>query len=282
MSKDAFIAHLRAFHQECGGPSYRTLHRISAELPAIYHQQGDVAYLLVELSRTAISEILGGKRKGLPSFDWVASFVLSCQRWAVEQGIIACDPGASTLADWARRRAAHDVGVVIRRRDPLTAAGVPAETGQIAQQLHAFIASHGEFGSVLLGNAQQGDPSAIYRVALLLATDPARNMQAVPLLITACTAGNTDAMDLLDACPSQLLPYDAALRALELARCAEASGRAGEALAFFRAAARGGIADAAIEHARVFLAGHGDAEAASWLAALTIQPGSGRHRTAEH
>ncbi len=282
MSKDAFIAHLRAFHQECGGPSFRNLQRISRDLRTLYQAQGDAAYLLVELSRTAISEILGGKRKGLPSFDWVASFVLSCQRWAVEQGIIARDPGPSTLPDWARRRAAHDVGIVIRPRDPMAGDDSPAEAGQIAPQLHAFIASHGEFGSTLLANAQQGEPAAIYRVALLLATDQTRNIQAVPLLITACTAGNTDAMDLLDACPGQLLPHDAARHALDLARCADENGRAGEALAFYRAAARGGIADAAIEHARAFMAGHGDLEAASWLAALTRQPGSGRHRTAEH
>ena len=238
-SKGAFIAHLRAFHQECGSPSCRKLERISRDLRSLYPAQGDAAYLLIELSRTAISEILGGKRKGLPSFDWVASFVLSCQRFAVEQGIVARDPGTSTLPEWARRRAAHDVGAVIALARPAVSEESPAPTGQIPPQLHSFIASHGDFGAVLLTRAQQGDPAAIYRVALLLATDESRNIQSVPLLIAACASGNTDAIDLLDACPGQLLPHDAALAALGLARVAEASGRAGEALTFYRAAAQG-------------------------------------------
>ncbi len=281
-SKGAFIAHLRAFHAECGGPSCRKLQRISGDLRSLYPARGDAAYLLIELSRTAISEILGGKRKGLPSFDWVASFVLSCQRFAVEQGIVARDPGTATLPEWARRRAAHDVGSVIGLARPAVsdeAAGAAA-TGQIPPRLHSFIASHGDFGSVLLARAQQGDPAAIYRVALLLATDDSRNIQSVPLLIAACAGGNTEAMDLLDSCPGQLLPHDAALASLDLARAAEAAGRAGEALTFYRAAARGGLPDAAIEHARAFLEAQGDLEAAAWLAALTNQAGSGRHRTA--
>lgn len=279
-SKGAFIAHLGAFHQECGKPSCRKLQGISKELRSLYPAQGDAAYLLIELSRTAISEILSGKRKGLPSFDWVASFVLSCQRHAVEQGIVARDPGTSTLPEWARRRAAHDVGAALA----LTKPGAPSEksttaSGQIPPQVHEFVASHGTYGSVLLARAQQGDPAAIYRVALLLATDERRNIQSVSLLIAACAAGNTEAMDLLDACPGQLLPHEAALAALGLARSAEGHGKAGEALAFYRAAARGGVPDAAIEHARAFLETHGDVEAAAWLAALTTQPGSGRHRT---
>ncbi len=284
-SRDAFIAHLRALHAECGGPSCRKLERISRDLRSLYPAQGDAAYLLIELSRTAISEILGGKRKGLPSFDWVASFVLSCQRFAVEQGIVARDPGPSTLPEWARRRAAHDAGAGAGFARPPAEQSSSEEhataTGQIPPQLHSFIASHGDFGPVLLARAQQGDAAAIYRVALLLATDDCRNIQSVPLLIAAGASGNTEAMDLLDACPGQLRPHDAALAALGLARAAEAAGRPGEALTFYRAAARGGVPDAAIEHARAFLEGQGDLEAAAWLAALTNQPGSGRHRTAD-
>ncbi|HET9896539.1 MAG TPA: hypothetical protein VFQ44_16550 [Streptosporangiaceae bacterium] len=278
-SKGAFIAHLRAFRHECGLPSCRKLERISKDLRSLYPAEGDAAYLLIELSRTAISEILRGQRKGLPSFDWVASFVLSCQRFAVEQGIVARDPGTSTLPEWARRRAAHDVSAVISLAKPPASEDSTTATGQIPPRLHEFIAGHGDYGSVLLARAQKGDAAAIYRVALLLATDEHRNIQAVPLLIAACAGGNTEAMDLLDACPGQLLPHDAALAALGLARGAESSGRAGEALTFYRAAARGGLPDAAIEHARAFLAGHGDLEAAAWLAALTTQRGSGRHRT---
>jgi hypothetical protein len=55
---------------------------------------------LPRLSVAAISEILNGHRAGLPSAEWVATFVLACQRRAFESCVLMDDPGPGTLPDW--------------------------------------------------------------------------------------------------------------------------------------------------------------------------------------
>lgn len=268
--KDAFIASLRAFRQDCGAPSYRRLARISQDLRTLYPAPGEVPCELAEMSLTAISETLAGKRKGLPALDWVASFVLSCQRWAFQERLIGHDPGTRVLPAWARLHQAHAAASTWLTR-----------TGRLSSAQREFIASHGPYGPILLALAQYGDPDAFYRIALLLATDPSRGDDALALLLAAAAAGSAPALDLLDDNPARLHPFEAARHAHDLARAAQSNGSPGEALAFYRAAARGGIPDAAIEHAQAVLTCHGDQEAATWLAALTTQPSTGRHRATQ-
>ncbi len=298
------IALLHAFRLKCGGSSFDAIVSTSERLGELYPAQGEVPVKLEVLSKTAVSEILGGKRKGPPRFDWIASFVLSCQRLASEKGVISRDPGIAILPEWARKLAVLSADRRTPRlsdsadatRDRRAAASLMPEastmpeaatagerglaSGPLTQEQRDFITSHGRYGLVLLAEVGQGSAEALYRVALLLAADPAHTEQAGSLLITAAAAlaAYLPACDLLDA-RDELLCREAAGRAHELAQAAQAGDRADEAAAFYLAAARGGIGDAAIEHIQVFLTEHGNPEAARWLAALTTQPSSGRHRT---
>lgn len=264
--------------QDCGCPPYRRLTRISRDLGTHYQPSGDVPCTLTPLSLTAISEILAGHRKGLPTFDWVASFVLSCQRWAHLNHAISRDPGTSSLPRWAALLAAHAASASPPQQVATPGSG-PA--GHLSPDQTAFISSHGPYGVILLSQARQGHPDALFRIALLLATDPALSGHGPAFLLAAAAAGSAPAIDMLDADPAQLDAFDAARNAHDLARAAQARGALDEAIALYRAAARGGIADAAIEHAQAILADKGDEEAASWLASLTAQPSTGRHSTSQ-
>src|ERR1022692_130619 len=283
-AKDDFLTALRAFREDSGGPPYRTLVRISRDLRTRYPLPGDVTCSLAEMSLTAVSEILAGKRKRLPAFDWTASFVLSCQRAAVEERVIKNDRGTTILPAWFAIRALHAADASADEHlPPSEGCADPHRVEQsIACQVtpdqQAFIAGHGPHGLALLARAQQGHPDARYRVALLLATDPEHTVAATALLIDVAATGHALSLDLLDAHPEHLSPLAAADRAHVLARAAQARRAENEALAFLRAAARGGAPGAAIEYAQALVARSGDPEAAVWLAELADRPAVGRHR----
>ena len=71
--KDELVLALRQFRADCADsarpdqPSGRTLALVSADLTALYRPRGNLSGRLFALSPTAISEILSGKRKGLPA-----------------------------------------------------------------------------------------------------------------------------------------------------------------------------------------------------------------------
>src|SRR5579859_6933463 len=73
--KDELLVALRQFRVDCAEPAHpdrlslRTVARISEELTALYQPPADPAVRLYALSPTAISEILAGKRQGIPSFE---------------------------------------------------------------------------------------------------------------------------------------------------------------------------------------------------------------------
>ncbi len=89
--KDAFIALLKVCHEESGRPSYAVLAATSQELPRLYPPALGAKCHFLPLPVSTISEVLGGKRKGLPPLDWVASFVLCCQRHAYERQWLSPD-----------------------------------------------------------------------------------------------------------------------------------------------------------------------------------------------
>jgi hypothetical protein len=266
--KAAFIAELRNLHEQCGKPYYKKLAAISEHLPQLYPPPQGVECRYLTLSVSAISEILAGKRKGLPSFDWVASFVLCCQRWAFEVNAATADPGVSTLPEWARRRAAHsrsdDAGAGHDGPPPSgggpppgTQAGVrfradagsrpddgtlPACAVRLPPRQQAYVKGYGSYGQTLVERAQAGHPDAVYMVALLLGTDPAYREATPGLLLHAAAAGHAPSIDLLDENPGGLACFEAARMALALARMADADGSRDAALAFYQAAARGGAA----------------------------------------
>lgn len=301
--KDEFLVALREFQADCGRPSFRTLARISQTLKALYQPSADPVCDLHGLSPATMSEVLSGKRLGPPSFDWVASFVLSCQRFAVRDRPARRDQGTTILAHWAAIYAAHvgEWGAA-----PEAGAG---PTGAAAYRVPAdqerFVSSHGPHGQVLLARARRGHPHARYCVALLLATDPARIEEAAWLLIEVASTGHALALDLLDARrdpvaidgagaadadadaagpggpgepgSGDLSPYAAAQHAYDLAEKAWERGADDEAYTFCRAAARGGHPQATLGLAQALLAGI-DPEAATWLGSLGTERAVGRHR----
>jgi hypothetical protein len=255
--KDIFIAELKAFHRECGEPSFAELAALSEQLASSaaeqqatgQREQSDVPFPVAILSVSAVSEILGNKRKGLPGFTWVATFVRCCQQWAYSHGAKADDPGISSLPGWAQRRAecaAMSDGDGTAERAPVTRRG-PAQSCPVLlpPPQRKFVASHGPHGQLLVRYAHEGRPEAVYHVALLLGTDPAFQGDALGLLLQAAAAEYQPAQDLLDANAARLPQFEVARQLHHLAQTAEARGSADEARAFRLAAARGGVPGAA-------------------------------------
>lgn len=244
-----FIGALRALYDSCNRPSYRRLAETSERLGELYGRHG-----LPGLSSSGVFEVLAGRRKRPPSSAWVASFVLCCQRLGWEAGIIPSDPGIRTLPDWqARLRAARDVQPAddgtaaappVPYPPPETAAGAPV---RLTGAQRTAIEDYGDPGRRLLRRAESGDADAVYRIAVLLGTDATRGPEAVALLIEAAADGHTGALDLLDADADGLDHRLAALQAHRLGTAAAASGAHGTALAYYRAAVRGGHLDTAFK-----------------------------------
>jgi len=135
---------------------------------------------------TAISEILAGKRRGLPRPEWVASFVLACQYLAARAEPGRRDQGLAILRYWTAIHAAHT-----------PAADGPPAAWQLTAAQRAFFAGHGPHSQILITRAENGHPHARYRAALLLATDPSRIDQAAELLTELASTGYPPALDLL-------------------------------------------------------------------------------------
>jgi hypothetical protein len=243
--KTAFIAQLRDHHARCGKPAYHKIAALSLDVSMRYPSRtpggppcGGAETHLVTLSVSAISEILADKRKGLPSFPWIATFVLCCNQWASEIGTIAADPGRDVLPEWAKRRElaeqARTAGPAARSRGPR---GI-----RLPQHLRDFLADHGPYGRALIQQVADGDAEAIFRTAVLLGTDPVHRDEALALLLQAGASQHAAISELFDASPDGLDPSVAARYARALAEAAKAAGSQQEASAFYKAAARGDAA----------------------------------------
>ena len=275
-AKDEFLVALREFRADCGVRSLRALSRVSWSLRALYQPPANPPCELHPLSLTALSEVLSGKRRGMPSFSWVASFVLSCQRYAVDDRPGRRDQGTTILPHWHDIYLAH---AALAHAAPARAAGAPASGYRLSPQQRDYLCGHGPHGEVLVRLAQHGHPHARYRAALLLATDKSRAAEATGILIETASTGHPLALDLLDSRDADQ-GRAAAQQVYDLALAARARGARDEALAFSRAAARGGIPEAAVDVAQAMLAGI-DPELADWLSVLGTQlsgQAAGRHR----
>ncbi|MFD0687132.1 hypothetical protein [Actinomadura fibrosa] len=287
-----FIAALNAFYVSCNRPPYRKLAELSEQLSDLYGKRG-----LPVLSATAVFEVLAGRRKRLPSSAWVASFILCCQRRAWETGVLPVDPGIEALPSWqARLRAAHGPPAPRRgdrssaacetavpggrapsvpgARTPPDAETDPAVPLRLTPSHRAAIADYGEHGRELLDRAPTGEPDAVYRIAVLIGTDPARVPEAAALLIEAAAGGHPGALDLLDAGSGDLDHRHAAAHAYRLGEAAARTGSPATALAYYRAAVQGGRLDAAFKITEI-LQDAGTEAPASWLAP------AGDHRNTE-
>ncbi|WP_242902196.1 hypothetical protein [Actinomadura terrae] len=243
-----FIAELNAFYESCNRPPYRKLAEISEHLGELYGRRG-----LPVLSATAVFEVLAGRRKRAPTSAWVASFILCCQRRAWETGVRSSDPGISTLPHWqsrlraaqsapAERAAERAEGAAPQpRNSPEARSPVPL---RLTASQQVTIADYKEHGRELLDRAQGGDADAVYRIAVLLGTDPTRGAEAIALLIDAAAGGHPQALDLLDASPNGLDPRQAAEHAHRLG---ESAPTREAALAYYQAAVGGGRFEAAFK-----------------------------------
>lgn len=272
---DAFIRALNALYDSCNRPPYRRLAEVSEHLGELYGRRD-----LPSLSTTGIFDVLAGRRKRLPTAAWVASFVLCCQRRAWETGVRSGDPGTASLPAWqARLRAARSPGRTVPPPRPpadtestgperalAPPEGEPVRPVRLTESQRATVAGYGPRGRALLDRAAAGDADALYRVAVLLGTDPARGGETVPLLIEAAAAGHPGALDLLDASPDGLDAAEAARRAHLLGDQAGRGGAAADgeaALVYYKAAVQGGRLDAAfaiteiLRHADVAPGGRG-------------------------
>ncbi len=280
--KGEFILALREFWADCGIPPYRVIARVSLDLRERYHLPEEQKRL-PSLSAAAISEILAGKRRGMPSSGWVASFVLACQYQSVRAGRRRRDQGLAILSHWSAIYAAH-----------APAGPGPLPAWHLTGEQRAFLDSHGPYSQILIARAEQGHPHARYRVALLMATDPDRTDQAAIVLTEVAGTGHPLALDLLEILarskraagtkdahdqPGSTAARDAGRLAHQLADEARVRGSEDEASAFCRAAARAGILEAAIDLAQTLLTTT-DPEAAQWLRDAAADPPTGRHRAA--
>lgn len=268
--------------------SLRTVVRTSGDLRTHYQRSDDPPCRLYALSLAAISEILAGKRRGLPTFDWVANYVLSCQRHAVRQRLGRRDQGTTVLPYWLNIYALHAADAA----GDASAAAEARSAYQLTRHQRDFVLAHGPYGKTLLARAQLGHPHARFRVALLLACDPGRTGEAVALLIGLASTGHPLALDLLDGCrdlpaaggsgPDAASPLSqvAARCAWDLACTARDHGAGTHARAFFRAAARGGTREAVVELAKMVLTDT-DPELAGWLAHLGTEEAAGRHHASD-
>jgi hypothetical protein len=250
-------------------PSFRMLAKISAELTELYP---DYRGKLPPLSPAAISEVLTGKRKGLPTPEWVASFVLSCQQWACRIQAIRDDPGPSTLPEWyaALRTACRTLTATQSESGPKTGSGYrcPPSTVQLTPAQREAVEGYGPPGQALTGQLPTGDPEAVYRVALLLGTFPAHVDAAHALLLQAAAAYHGAALELLDSNIAGPSPLDAARHAYRLADAARAGGSHDEAQMYYECAA------ASLKLAVDWLGQHDKYQIADWLAGIADRLGS--------
>jgi hypothetical protein len=90
-----FIAELNAAWEAAGPPSFARLEKLSIDLSSS-EQAGGLRLRVLAASTT--HEILRGKRRSLPEWGWVVSFVNALRIAAVENGLDADVVG--TLAGW--------------------------------------------------------------------------------------------------------------------------------------------------------------------------------------
>jgi hypothetical protein len=248
-----FITQLRAFWGQCGSPPPARLIKISQNLSQRYPAARKRLEGLPPLSKSAISEIMAGKRKHLPQADWLAIFVLSCQHFGFSVGALTDDAGMDGVHVWQEKlRSAQLRGS--------GAASWPDAAFRLPDEQREYLADYGPVGIALRDRAESGDLEAMYIVALLLGVHRPMSRAAMMLLLRASAAGHCAAVELLDEYPDRLPPPDAcADRAWTLALAAMASGDRAYAEVLCTAAARGGSLGAA--HLLARLAGLSEGEA---------------------
>jgi hypothetical protein len=97
----AFLAQLKMLHDQAGSPTMSELQKLSGG-------GGDNGRQHRLLARSTTHDILTGRRKKVPSWPWVASFVTACHAAAEQTGLPTENMG--TLTDWLARWCAARAG----------------------------------------------------------------------------------------------------------------------------------------------------------------------------
>ncbi|GAB2953210.1 hypothetical protein ACFMQL_37540 [Nonomuraea fastidiosa] len=223
----AFIDQLNRLREQAGNPPLSHLRRLSRRrLPN--GREGR------ELAPSTTQEILSGKRRHLPQWSWVVSFVAACHEAAREGNL---DLGPMDLAAWSARllHARHGDRPAIRCA-PLVPAGPDQLTADDIVQSH--LETHGRVAARLAREAMNGDTEACFHLALFTLLR-GWSLDGMTWLARAADAGHEAALELQNA-------DDVRAQAAEVAyrhACAlEAGGptRASIARCFYRLAAETG------------------------------------------
>jgi hypothetical protein len=229
--KTALLEQLREERRRLGNPSFGKIAALSEKAPELYPSRAigrshpSIEVRLVRLASPTMSAILGGERKGLPRWPWVASFVVCCQRLSYDARFIPTDPGRDGLAVWAEhyRRAEGTA-----RRGP-----------KLPRHALAFLATFGAYARNTLAaemERQTGDPDITLRASVLFASDPGYIDLALALLMRETSSQHAATIKLADAIADVADPSAIIVRyARELAAAATSED---EAAAFTEAADR--------------------------------------------
>ncbi len=120
----AFIADLNTAWKTAGPPSYTDLRKLSRQVRQSTHGAG----LRVELAESTTQEILSGQRRGLPKWQWVASFLAVLRVAAAESDVNPDSLG--TLEYWKARHEAADAELHEAKRMACEPAGAAAGIAQ--------------------------------------------------------------------------------------------------------------------------------------------------------
>lgn len=271
-ARRAFLTQLKKLREQSGSPSCRRLAEASEELATLYPERG-----LPTLSVTAISEILAGRRANLPGSAWVTSYVLCCQRHAWQVGMLERDPGFESVPDWQEKlraaRAAEESAAPGPGEPPSSAAASPARPSRgytsgspLARPQYDYVAGQGAYARELLAELETGDPEAAYRVAVILAADPAHRDAAIALLLRPGTDRHLLALELLEADTGRF-EVAVADHACDLAKAAADEGHLAAAAVFNVAAALCRSFTGVVELAATLLAERGEVRTAEAIRA---------------
>jgi hypothetical protein len=219
--RDAFAASLEELYVNCSVTSLGQIVQMCRRLPALYPDIYPPGKPAPSFVKSTLSNILRGKRQGLPDPHWVTAYVLCCQAIGKENGLP--DPGTASLAHWQGRLRRHEeesqaAGLYVRRGyrpesrsqlpDRFRAASPPREPiaapATLTAAQEAVLQGYAPYGLTLLRRLAQGDPEAIYQSALLLAGDPDGGQGTVSLLTDAASTNHPRALELLEASPRLL------------------------------------------------------------------------------
>ena len=134
---DGFIADLNTAMDAVGSPSYARLEQLSEQV----HGDRPRDIELVVLARSTTQEILAGRRRQPPRWQWVLSFVTTLQVAARKAGVDVSRIG--TIEDWKRR---HDAVRAAGERACLRAGGIGARRRE--RPGHAYVGSGASLADV--------------------------------------------------------------------------------------------------------------------------------------